>query len=53
VDVVMPLFFDLLGTFYLLVSFKTPYVTWRGIRYKVDSGGDIEDITFEKIRKVL
>ena len=50
VDVAMPLFFDLLGTFFLLVSFRTPYVTWRGIRYKVGRGGDIEEISFEKIR---
>jgi ceramide glucosyltransferase len=50
VDVVMPICFDLLGTFFLLVSFRTPYVTWRGIRYKVGSGGDIEEMTFEKTR---
>jgi len=48
VDVVMPLFFDLLGTFFLLVSFKTPYVTWRGIRYRVDGGGDIEEILVDR-----
>ena len=46
VDLVMPVFFDLLGTGYLLFSFKTkPYVTWRGIRYKVNVGGDIEGMT--------
>ena len=50
VDLVMPLAFDVVGTFALLASFRTPYVTWRGIRYKVDPGGDIEEITFEKIR---
>ena len=46
VDLVMPLFFDLLGTGYLLFSFKAkPYVTWRGIRYKVNVEGDIEGMT--------
>lgn len=46
VNMVMPVFFNLLGTGYLLFSFKTkPYVTWRGIRYKVNVGGDIEETT--------
>jgi len=50
VDVPMPLLFDVIGTFYLLVSFRTPYVIWRGIRYKVARGGEIEEISFEKMR---
>jgi len=50
VDAALPLLFDVVGTFALLASFRTPYVSWRGIRYKVDPGGDIEEITFEKIR---
>lgn len=50
VDVVMPLAFDVLGTIYLLVSFRTPYVTWRGLRYRVGRSGDIEEISFEKMR---
>jgi hypothetical protein len=50
VDVALPLFFDVVGTFALLAAFRTPYVTWRGIRYKVDPGGDIDEITFEKTR---
>lgn len=45
VDVVMPLLFDVLGTFYLLFSSRTRYVTWRGIRYRVNAGGDIEDVS--------
>jgi ceramide glucosyltransferase len=50
VDVALPLFFDVVGSFALLAAFRTPYVTWRGIRYKVDPGGEIEEITLEKIR---
>jgi hypothetical protein len=50
VDAALPLFFDVVGTFALLAAFRTPYVTWRGIRYKVDPGGEIEEITLEKIR---
>ncbi len=50
VDVAMPLVFDVLGTVYLLVSFKTPYVTWRGIRYRVGAGGDIEEMSLENTR---
>jgi len=45
VDLVMGLFFDLFGTFYLLYSFNKPFVTWRGIRYEVKAGGYIEDIS--------
>jgi ceramide glucosyltransferase len=50
VDTALPLFFDVVGTFALVAAFRTPYVTWRGIRYKVDPGGDIDEITFEKTR---
>ena len=42
VDVAIPLFFDLLGTFYLVFSLSNPSVTWRGIRYTVRKGGFIE-----------
>jgi ceramide glucosyltransferase len=42
VDIAIPLFFDLLGTFYLLFSLSNPNVTWRGIRYTVRKGGFIE-----------
>jgi len=42
-DIVMGLFFDLFGTFYLLYSFNNPYVTWRGIKYEVKKGGFIEE----------
>lgn len=48
VDIVMPLFFDLFGTFYLLYSFKNPFVSWRGIRYEVKKGGYIEQVVFEE-----
>jgi hypothetical protein len=42
-DIVMGLFFDLFGTFYLLYSFNNSYVTWRGIKYEVKKGGFIEE----------
>jgi len=45
VDIIMPLFFDLFGTFYLLYSFNRPYVVWRGIEYKVKKGGFIESMS--------
>lgn len=48
VDLVMPMFFDLFGTFYLIYSFNKPYVTWRGITYDVKKGGFIEGMTVEK-----
>lgn len=48
VDIVMPLFFDLFGTFYLLYAFNKPEVTWRGIRYEVRAGGYIEDMDIEE-----
>jgi len=44
VDLVMGLFFDVFGTFYLLYSLDNPYVTWRGIRYEVKEGGFIKGI---------
>ncbi len=47
VDLVMPLFFDLFATFYLFYSFKHPYITWRGIRYKLKKGGCIEQMFVE------
>lgn len=47
VDFVMPLFFDVFGTFYLVYSLNKPYVTWRGIRYEVKSGGFIQGLGFE------
>jgi len=47
VDIVMPLFFDLFGTFYLLYSFSNPYVSWRGITYEVKKGGFIEETIYE------
>jgi ceramide glucosyltransferase len=48
VDLPMALFFDLFGTFYLLYSFNKPYVTWRGIEYKVRKGGYIENMSFNE-----
>jgi ceramide glucosyltransferase len=47
VDIIIPLFFDLFGTFYLLYAFNNPYVSWRGIRYEVRKGGFIEETIFE------
>ena len=41
-DIITPLFFDLFATFYLLFSFKSNDVTWRGIKYEVKKGGFIE-----------
>jgi hypothetical protein len=45
VDVVMPLLFDLLMAFYLSVPIKSPYVTWRGIRYRVSVDGNIKEVS--------
>jgi len=45
VDLLMPLFFDLFGTFFLLYAFSKPDVTWRGITYEVRAGGYIEGIS--------
>ncbi|MEJ2068952.1 MAG: glycosyltransferase [Syntrophobacterales bacterium] len=45
VDVVLPLLFDLLMAFYLLFPFKSPYVTWRGIRYRVSVDGNIKEVS--------
>lgn len=47
VDFVMSLLFDLVGTFYLIYSLSKPYVTWRGIKYTVKSGGYIEEMDCE------
>jgi ceramide glucosyltransferase len=44
IDVAMPILFDLLMTFYLLVPFRSPYVNWRGIRYRMSVDGKIEDV---------
>jgi cellulose synthase/poly-beta-1,6-N-acetylglucosamine synthase-like glycosyltransferase len=44
IDTVMPFLFDILGTFYLLLPYRRSYVTWRGIRYRVGAGGDIEEV---------
>lgn len=43
VDLIMGMFFDLFGTFYLVYSLKNPFVSWRGIKYEVKKGGYIED----------
>jgi len=48
VDILMPLLFDIFGTFYLFYAFKKPSVSWRGIEYKVKKGGFIEDISFNE-----
>jgi cellulose synthase/poly-beta-1,6-N-acetylglucosamine synthase-like glycosyltransferase len=47
-DIPMALFFDLFGTFYLFYAFKEPYVSWRGIDYKVKKGGFIEEVSFNE-----
>lgn len=47
VDLVMALFFDVFGTFYLLYAVNKPSVTWRGIRYEVKKGGYITAMTVE------
>ena len=51
VDIIMPLFFDVFATFYLIYSFNNPYVIWRGIRYEVKKGGYIEETAFEEQAK--
>jgi ceramide glucosyltransferase len=43
VDLVIPLFFDLFGVFWLLYPQTEPTVTWRGITYRIREGGYIED----------
>jgi len=48
VDFVMPMFFDLFGTFYLLFAFGQPHVTWRGITYEVRKGGYIEEVIMDE-----
>jgi ceramide glucosyltransferase len=47
VDFIMPMFFDIFGTFYLIYSFNKPYVTWRGIKYEIKEGGFIQEMNFE------
>ncbi|NLC69599.1 MAG: glycosyltransferase [Clostridiaceae bacterium] len=49
VDIIMPLFFDIFGTFFLLCSFTKPCVTWRGIEYKVTKGGYIENMKLSDV----
>ncbi len=44
VDLVMPLFFDLFGVFFLLYPFSEPTVTWRGITYRIREGGYIDEV---------
>lgn len=48
VDLMMGVFFDLFGTFYLICAFNKPYVTWRGIQYEVKAGGFIEDYKLDQ-----
>ncbi len=48
VDLVMGLFFDLFGTFYLIYSLNNPFVSWRGIKYEVKKGGFIEGAIAEE-----
>ena len=43
IDLVMPLFFDLFGVFFLLYPFSEPTVTWRGITYRIRAGGYIDE----------
>ena len=45
VDVVMPLLFDLLMSFYLLFPFRSHQVTWRGVRYRLSGDGAIQDVS--------
>ncbi len=44
IDLVMPLFFDVFGVFFLLYPFSEPTVTWRGITYRIRAGGYIDEI---------
>jgi len=48
VDIILPLFFDLFGTFYLIYGLNSPYVSWRGIKYEVKKGGFIEETVYEE-----
>lgn len=45
VDLVMPLWFDLLMTIYLLFPFRSHQVTWRGVNYRLSGDGNIEDVS--------
>ncbi len=47
IDVVLPLFFDLFGVFFLLYPFSEPTVTWRGITYRIRAGGYIDEVNEE------
>ena len=49
VDLIMGIFFDLFGTFYLIYSMKNPFVSWRGIKYEVKKGGFIDGAVVEDI----
>ncbi len=54
VDIVLPLFFDLFGTLFILASFHNSTVVWRGIEYRIKVNGNIEIINddFEEYSKV-
>jgi ceramide glucosyltransferase len=45
IDLVMPLFFDVFGIFFLLYPFSEPTVTWRGITYRIRAGGYIDEVS--------
>ena len=47
VDVVIPLFFDLFVTFWLLFPQNNTDIAWRGTRYSVRKGGFIEAVYWE------
>jgi len=48
-DFAIPWIFDLFATFYLLFSFNSRFVVWRGIRYEVKKGGFIEAAIDEEL----
>ncbi len=48
VDFIMPLFFDVFGTFYLLYSFTKSDISWRGIKYEVKKGGFIRETVMDE-----
>jgi len=45
IDVVMPVLFDLLMTAYLMLPLRSPYIIWRGVRYRLNVDGNIEEVS--------
>jgi hypothetical protein len=44
IDLLMPFLFDFIGAVFLLTSFGTRRVTWRGITYEMNRDGRIKAV---------